>query len=982
MPRGLLGNAMVLSALGILISAGLSHADIHGFSAFAAPNSVGEKSQLSSGGSLTLTNGGYNQAASMFCKHPQDIRAFRAAFTYIAKRGQRAGMADGLALVFENDPRKTAALGAPGSALGFGSTSTAPGIENSAAVEINLYKENGRGIAAHVQGNTGQYNSVAPVRLNSGHPIRVKIAYNGVWIREQLTDTVTGKTCLTRQLIDIPSAVGSNRAYVGFSAGSGALGAVQTVEHFYFISRSAIPWKLSPPVDFVQPLIGTGTGPGGSINLFPGPSMPFGMVQLSPNTEVSGYGYHSYDPNILGFSMTHMSGPGCNNDGDIFFTATTGAVHTRIANFESPYSHAHETARAGYYRVDLPRWGIQAALTATTRCGAAKFTFPAGRRANVLVPISETLNYTHAAHVQIRGNREITGYDVNHCFCGNSQTYKIYFVMKFSQPFAAFGTWAGKHSGMKGSGILKPRSTAATQVNHHQWIGAYVSWPAKNVQRVITVKIGISYVSLAGAENNLSTEAGHKSFTTLRRAAFADWNRALSVITVHGSSRAEKTIFYTSLYHSLLMPNTYSDANGEYRGFDGRIHRMPAGHIDYADYSGWDIYRSEMPLLALIAPQRMADMCQSIVLMYQQGGWIDRWPQVNHYTNVMCGSPLTTVMCTAWDDGLHGFDMRAAWRGMYKDATMAPPPGRPYQGESNIGWINKLHFDPDNYEGYGSVSQIQEDCIAYAAMYHLAKRLDKPGARKLFYKRALYFQNVFDHQDHFFRPRLSNGRWKRPFSPMDAWPSFIEGSGWHYQWLAPCDMAWLVKAVGTGRFNRRLERFFSYKQPGWMNQYYNPYNEPDLEAPFEFDFSGKPWLTQAVVRKVLRQNYTLSFNGVPGNDDCGEMSSWAVMTMMGLYAMDPAQPVYEISSPLFRKITIHLQHPYSGRRIVIRTGAHPLRTPYIRALVINGKRWPKVYVPQKMLVKGAALKFKLSKMPNRHWGAAPADAPPSIQPAG
>lgn len=962
----------------LLMGAGAASADINGFASFAPANSQHEPRPQVVHGGITLTNGGTFRAASIFCRHRQDIQAFQVGFTYQAKRGHASLFADGMALVFQNDPRGVRALGGDGGSLGYGSQNASLPILQSAAVEFNLFPGNGPGVCAHTQGVTGQYESTGMVNLGSGDPIRVKIRYNGLFISEYLKDMKTGKTFSTRQLIDIPGAVKSHRAWVGFTAASGGGAAVQSVSHFYFIRQSITPWRHSPPVDFVQPLLGTGNGPGGGINLFPGPSMPFGMVQLSPNTEVTGFGYHSNQSHILGFAMTHMSGPGCNNDGDVFFTATTGAVHTRIKNFESRYSHSHERAAAGYYRVDLLRWGVRAALTATTRCGVAKFTFPGGRRANVLVPISETLNYTHAAHVHIEGRDEITGYDANHCFCGNGQVYRVYFVMHFSQPFRSFGTWVGPHSGIKGHGVLHSGSRMETQTNHHQWIGAYVSWPRSNVQRVVTVQVGISYVSVANAENNLHAEVAGKSFNALRRAAFATWNHALSVIKVHGGTRAQHTVFYTALYHTMLMPNIASDSNGQYMGFDGRVHCMPAGHDDYMDYSGWDIYRSEMPLLGLIAPQRLADMCQSIVLMYRQGGWIGRWPQTHYYTNVMCGSPLTTVMCQAWDEGIHGFDMRSAWRGMVKDATTAPPAGKPYQGESNITWINKLHFDPDNHESYGSVSQIQEDCVAYAALYHLAKRLDKPHARRLFLQRAEYFRNVFDRQDHFFRPKLSNGQWKTPFTPMQTWPSFIEGSGWHYQWLAPCDMAWLVHAVGRGRFNRRLEKFFSYRQPGWKNQYYNPYNETDLEAPFEFDFSGKPWRSQAVIRKVLRQNYTLSYDGVPGNDDCGEMSSWGVMTMMGFYMMDPAKPVVEINSPLFRSIRIRLSAPYHGRQVVIRTNRHPAAKPYIYSLTVSGHTWNKAYIPLKMLTAGARLQFTLGHGPDRHWAAARADAPPSI----
>ena len=728
------------------------------------------------------------------------------------------------------------------------------------------------------------------------------------------------------------------------------------------------------PAALVHPLIGTGNGPGGSINLFPGPSMPFGMVQLSPDTEARGFGYHYFQPDIQGFSMTHMSGPGCANEGDVFFTATTGPVHTQVKNFQSAYSHTQESASPGYYQVKLLRWGINAQPTATDRCGLAKFTFPAGKQANVLIPISHTLNFTVASAIRIVNHHTLTGYVVDHCFCGNKQSYKVHFVMRFSRPFAVCGTWKG----LKGRGSVHADSRTVRQTRHNQWVGAFVSWPKANKPQSVTVRVGISYVDLAGAENNLQREAAGKSFIAIRQAAFHTWNRALSVVQVAGGRPSQRIEFYTALYHSLLMPSIFSDADGRYPGFDGKIHHVAAGHDIYCNYSGWDIYRSEMPLLALIEPKRMEDMCQSIVLMYQQGGWIDRWPQINHYTNIMCGSPLTTVMCTAYLDGLHGFDIKTAWRGMLKDATQAPPPGHPYKGEVGIKWINKLHYVPNNKVGYGSVSQTQEDCIAYASLYDLAKALGKTHDADMLYKRALYFRNVFDHTDRFFRPKLANGQWVKHFNPVQSWHGFIEGSGWQYQWLAPCDMAWLVHAVGQTRFNKRLNAFFDYSTPRWVGQYYNPYNEPDLEAPFEFNFSGKPWRTQYVVRRILRQCYTLSPNGVPGNDDCGEMSSWAVMSMMGLYTIDPAGGAYELCSPVFRKIVIHLRKPYAGADTVITASHAAALKPYIQSVSVNGRHTNRCWIPISVITHGGRLKFHLAAAADKSWGSAPADRPPSL----
>ncbi len=732
----------------------------------------------------------------------------------------------------------------------------------------------------------------------------------------------------------------------------------------------------SGPAAMVDPLIGTANGPGGGINLFPGATTPFGMVQFSPDTEDRGLGYQYGNYQIHGFSMTHMSGAGCSSEGDVFFTATTGPVLTQINDILSPYSHNMETASPGYYQVQLLQWAINAQLSATDHSGIAQFTFPAGKPANILVPISHTLADTKAAEVRITGDRQIEGYVENHIFCGRQQTYKVYFTMTFDRPFSSFGTWSGKKYG--GPGTITAGSHEAEQSSHDGWTGAYATWAPEAHEQIVTARIGISYVDPEGAENNLKAEAAGKSFAQIRAAAHAAWNRELNVVDVTGGSKARRTVFYTALYHSLMMPTIYNDADGRYLGFDDKVHTVAAGHLIYANYSGWDIYRSEIPLLALVEPQRMEDMAQSIVLMYQQGGWIGRWPQFNRYTNVMAGSPLTVALATAWLDGLHGFDMNAAWEGMLKDATEAPPGGKPYVGEEGIEWINRLHYVPDDKVHYGSVSQLQEDAVAYASLYRLAVELGKTDDAKTLYERALYYRNLFDPQDKFFRPRNSDGQWVPDFDPMQNSHGFIEGTGWHYQWLEPADLAWVINAMGRDEFNQRLTEFFNYKVPSWYAQYYNPYNETDLEAPFEFNFSGRPWESQRVVRRVLLENYTDAPDGIPGNDDCGEMSSWAVLSMMGIYSVDPASLAYELVGPEFPKVTLRLQAPYTGKDFTLEAQGAAADAPYIQSVQLNGRNEAQNWISFRSIANGGRLQFVLGPKPNQAWGAADGDAPPSL----
>ena len=726
----------------------------------------------------------------------------------------------------------------------------------------------------------------------------------------------------------------------------------------------------------VNPFVGTGGDPDDGIDLFPGAVRPFGMVQLSPDTEDHGFGYNYIHKWIKGFSMTHMSGAGCANEGDVFFTATTGPVVTQTADFQSPYSHKKEQASPGYYQVQLLQWGINAELTATERTGLVRFTFPAGQTANILVPISHTLNETASADIRVVGDRNIEGFVEDHAFCNKKPTYKVYFAMRFSRPFSSFGVWTGDQYG--GEGKIAPGVRTAGQGNHEGTTGAYASWKSEPHQQAITATIGISYVDVQGAEKNLEFEAGNNDFDAVHREAEAAWNKELGLVEVSGGSTRDQRVFYTALYHSLMMPSLFDDADGRYRGFDDNIHPLSAGHHVYTNFSGWDIYRSEMPLLAMIEPQRMQDMAQSIVLMYEQGGWIDRWPQINLYTNDMVGSPLTITVATAWLDGLHGFDIDKAWEGMWKDATEAPPAGKPYLGEEGIDWLNKLHYFPADKVDYGSVARTQEYSLACAALSRLAQSLGKTAEARQMYDRALYHRNLFNPEDGFFRPRNSDGTWVPAFNPALDGHGFVEGTGWHYQPFAPADFRWLVEAVGRDRLNARMAEFFDYPEPGWYGQYYNPYNENDLQAPFVFHFSGQPWKTQQVVRRVLKENYSDAPDGVPGNDDGGAMSSWAVLTMMGIYSVDPASLAYELVSPSFSKVIVHLSKPYPGSAFTVTADGVPGNNPYIQSSVLNGQRHARNWIRFGDITSGGTLHFALGPTPNKKWGSAAEDSPPSL----
>ncbi len=989
---GRLSGSLLLAVLGtFLVGASRQcQAGIRGFAGFAPINA----SRLGPGWRhdktiLVLTNGKPNEATSVFFPTRQYVRAFRAKFIYQAKTAPGGG-GDGMAFVLQTDPRGVKALGAAGSALGYGGSNTVA-INGSSAVEINIYSGTGQGVGLLGEnGATGAYTPTAPVNLASGHPIRIKIAFNGVLLRVVLKDMVSGRTFR----MAAPFSPLAARAWIGFTGGSGAATAVQTVSNFSFVAAHPLgrghlplgqlykmlnlrvparPFGSHPrPVDYVSPFVGTAAGG----ELFPGAVVPFGMVQLSPDTRPQSMGYYYRDPAIQGFSMVHMSGVGMNDGGDVFFMPSTGQIQTRVAKYESPYRHANETASPGYYQVWLEKPAVNVQLTATAHCGMARLTFPAGKRANLLVPISHTLTTTYGARLRILGRRKIDGEVTSRCLGSGSPTFRVYFVMQLSQPFRSYGIWTGHR-------VARDQRLAEQSTRRAPPIGAFVSWPAGPERRVITMRIGLSYVDLAGAKNNLAVEMGGQRFSAIRRSASRAWNRVLSRITITGGTPWRRMKFYTALYHTMLMPSIFSDADGRYLGFDEKIHRLARDHVQYANYSGWDIYRDEAPLLALLQPRRMAQMCQSLVRDARQGGWMPRWPEANHYTNIMCGSPLTSFIATAWEYGLHHFNLRAAYRAMRKDATQAPPAGKPYSGESGITLMNKLHYLPADQGIGGSVSKTLEDCYAYSALARVARALGKSSDVARFKRRAMFWKNLFDPQTGFLRPRLINGTWLAPFNPaavpfVPASHFYVEGSGWEYLFYVPQNQAGLIRLVGPRRFNRRLDHFFRYINLLWSGPYYNAYNEPDLEVPFLYDYSGEPWKTQVLVRRLIRNLYSATPTGIPGNDDCGAMSSWLVFAMMGFYPVDPARPAFELCAPVFPKVTIHLSPPYPGHDFTIVARRASRKNAYIRSVRINGRPWRRCWFSQKVAARGGTLSIALRSRPDKTWAAAVADRPPSM----
>ncbi|RYG75478.1 glycoside hydrolase family 92 protein [bacterium] len=704
--------------------------------------------------------------------------------------------------------------------------------------------------------------------------------------------------------------------------------------------------KLS---DLVNPLIGT-TREG---NVFPGAVAPFGMMQLSPNWDFVGYNYSSQK--MHGFVLNLLSGPGVANQGQVLTTATTGPVKIDRADTDFSFDHASETAKAGYYQVRMQPWDINAEMTTTARCGLLKYTFPAGKQANILLPISYANTPTLFSNVRYVDDHTVTGAVSSEAFQGERKGITVHFVMSFSKPFNSHGTWKDN--------TINPGSNEAAQTDRKTVIGFYGSYPPSAQPQTVEVRIGMSYVDVEGAIKNLSAEMPTGGFEKYRAAAAAAWDKELALIEVEGGSLTHRRIFYTALYHSLIAPSIFEDTDRRYRGFDDQIHTVPAGHQHlYANFSGWDIYRTQVPLLTLIAPERCADMGQSIVEMAKQLGYIDRWPQLNATTACMNGNPLTICLATIWNAGIRNFDMETAYKYMWKQCLE----GNPHS------WINVFQEYEEEKGGVtlnldSSVASSLEYNVSFAALGHLAKSLGKHDDARYLLSRAQQYRSMYNPGTGYLQGRDKNGLWDKNFE------GYTEGNRDIYLWFVPHDVQGLVDLMGgPSAFDRRLDEFFATGK-------YDATNEPDIQSPFLYDYINRPWKTQNIVAQTADRVFTDSPGGLAGgNDDLGTMSSWYILSQLGFYPVDPGLPYFVTCTPRFSKAIIHLSAPHSGKEFVIETPAAAPENRYIQSAVLNGQPHNKPWFNQESLLKGGKWSVQVGPQANQKWGANPSDRPHSL----
>jgi predicted alpha-1,2-mannosidase len=738
-------------------------------------------------------------------------------------------------------------------------------------------------------------------------------------------------------------------------------------------ARADKPPFVTDPARYVDTLIGTGSSAtGGQINNFPGAAVPFGMVQYSPDTTDAYNGYHHDNDHVRGFSLTHAS-VGCPAFGDIPMLPTTTPIGAEPWSAWEKIAHDKtEVGAPGSYAVQFPDTGVSAELTATTRTGVGRFRYPRnGKPALFHVRPGGSLAGNSAATVEIGGdNTTITGSATTRGFCVKNTSYRVYFAMKFSRPFTSYGTWDGKSVFANARRADSPSS------------GGYVEFLPGSV---LEVRTALSYISVDAARANLAGEGG-KSFDDVRGAASAEWNGALSRIRVAGTNTSELQTFYTSLYRSLLHPNTFNDADGHYLGFDGAVHTVAKGHIQYANFSDWDTYRCLAALQALLFPERGSDMAQSLVNDAEQSGSLPRWALANSATGEMTGDSVAALIVNLYMFGAKDFDTKKALYYMRKAGTEGGVGRGGYVERPGIATYLQHGYAPQTDEfrgdhGIDGASTTLEWSVDDFAISRFADALDEVVIAAEFRTRAPYWQHLFNPATGSISPRSAEGDFlpgvgfSGPTSDFGQ-DGFDEGNAEQYLWMVPHNIAGLVTALGGRQpVADRLDRFTTELNAGPDKPHLWIGNEPGFAVPWLYNYVGQPWKTQQTVDKVRTELFGPTPAGEPGNDDLGALSSWYVWAALGLYPSTPGTPILTVNTPLFDRAEIALP---AGKSIRISAPGVSNGMKYINGLSVDGKPTDQTFLPESIIHDGGDVTFSLSSVPNKVWGTAESSAPPSF----
>ena len=718
-------------------------------------------------------------------------------------------------------------------------------------------------------------------------------------------------------------------------------------------------------INYVDTFIGTG----GHGHTYPGATLPFGMVQLSPDTRVDSWdgcsGYHYSDSTIIGFSHTHLSGTGCGDYGDIRLMPTTGKVlldpgteETPSSGYRSTFNHKTEKTEPGFYSVKLEDYDIDIELTTTLRSGFHKYKFNKKDNVNIIIDLSNavTSDVILGLEIEILSDTEIAGLRHSDGWADNQY---VYFYAKFSKPFKSYGI------AVDGVTNTKIRKAAGKDVK------AFVNYSVENREEIF-VKVGISSVSIEGAKNNLLSEIPEWDFDAKRQNAKEIWQKSLDKMKVKSNSDDKKVIFYTALYHAMLAPNLYSDVDGKYRGHDNKIH-VAEGFDMYTVFSLWDTFRAEHPLFTIIEPERTIDFIKSMISIYEQGGLLPVWELAASETNCMIGYHSIPVIADAYVKGLKDFDIEKAFEAMKKSAL---------EDQFGLEYYKKYGFIPSGKEGE-SVSKTLEYAYDDWCIAQIAQALGKENDYNEFIERAQFYKNIYDKETGFMRARL-NGAFVNPFDPTEVNFNFTEANSWQYSFFAPQDISGLIEiSGGKEKFIKKLDELFSASIElsgrhqaditGLIGQYAHG-NEPSHHMAFLYSYVGQPWKTQEVVHKILTELYTPEHDGLSGNEDCGQMSAWYVLSASGLYPVTPGDDIYVFGTPLFDEIIIDQG---SGKNFIFKAKNVSDKNYYIQSARLNGKPYSKSYIDHKTIIDGGELSFEMDDKPNKEFGAFEQDIPVS-----
>jgi predicted alpha-1,2-mannosidase len=714
---------------------------------------------------------------------------------------------------------------------------------------------------------------------------------------------------------------------------------------------------------YVNPFIGASTSvaKGGNFaglgKTFPGAATPFGLVQVSPNTITggdNGSGYSYEHTSIEGFACTQMSGVGWYGDlGNFLVMPTSGELKVVAGTegqegegYRSNYDKTSEKASAGYYAVKLTKYNVFAELTAAPHSGMMRFTFPPGSGSRIQIDLARRVGGTSTLQqVQVVDDHTIRGWMKCTPAGGGwghgdgKADYTVYFYAQFSKSLKKYGVWSGDT-------VL-----SGVRMKEGAHLGFYTEFATTGGEKVL-LKTGISFVSMEGAEKNLKAEIGDWNFDKVHEGARTLWDKALGKMGVEGGTDDEKTIFYTSLYHTLIDPRVLSDIDGAYPGGDGKVHRADE-FTKHTIFSGWDVFRSQMPLQTIINPQVVNDLIASLVELADQSGkgYLERWELLNAYSGCMVGNPAVVVLADAYARGIRNYDVARAYQ---------------YAVNTCEKFGNKDGWDPN-------ISITLENGFAEWCLSQLAGALGKEDDRKKYAARGESFKNIFNDSVHWFRPRRSDGSW-------EPWPAegrlkqdygTVESNPYQQGWFVPQDIPGMVKLMG-GReaVIADLQQFFA-KTPENMlwNNYYNHANEPVHHVPFLFNRLGVPWLTQEWTRKICQRAYHNSVEGLVGNEDVGQMSAWYVLAASGLHPVCPGDNRWEITSPVFDKVEMQLDPRYSkGKSFTIVARHNSPENVYIQGATLNGTAYDKCWLDHTAIQAGGVLTLEMGPAPNSKWG--------------